>query len=104
MLGGPGVYLEEFLCLEPGAAWRLWEGPQEHGGGAGSGHSWHTCALAATLGSDAPARVTALCSLWPLEPWRRGKSFLSDPGAPTVGSGWGRAPTGSVLLRGGLCQ
>lgn len=22
MLGGPGVYLEEFLCLEPGAAWR----------------------------------------------------------------------------------
>lgn len=73
MLGGSGVYLEEFLCLEPGAAWRLWEGPWERGGSAGSGHSWHTCALAATLGSGASARITALCSLWPLKPWRRGK-------------------------------
>lgn len=23
--GGPGVYSEEFLCLEPGSGWRLWE-------------------------------------------------------------------------------
>lgn len=23
--GAPGVYSEEFLCLEPGSGWRLWE-------------------------------------------------------------------------------
>lgn len=72
MLGGPGVYLEEFLRLEPGAAWRLWEGPGRWGRRWG-GHSWHTCAVEATLGSGAPAQATALCSPWPLKPRRRGQ-------------------------------
>lgn len=47
--GRPGVYLEEFLRAEPGAAWRPWEGPQERGG-LGSGHSWNTCAGGAPWG------------------------------------------------------
>lgn len=68
MLGGPGVYLEEFLCLEPGAACgqqrrRLWK----------CTFLAYLCCVA-TSGSGGPAQATALCPPPPpLKPRLRGQ-------------------------------
>ena len=58
--GGPGVYSEEFLCLEPGSGWRLWEEALEVDipgiAALQRGHLGVRCACSGQ----------ALCSPWPL--------------------------------------
>lgn len=111
--GGPRCWEALVFTWRNSFAWSLalpgsrGRGPGR-GGGSGSGHSWHTCAVRATLGSGGPpAQATAVGRPWPLKPQLiGGRHFcLSDEPCSLVGFGAGvRLPQAVSCSVGGLAS